>query len=488
MSTKKILILLFPIWLLIALSACRKDKFIEEAGAKLELSTDSVVFDTVFTAIGSTTKSMIVHNRNNQPIRISSLKLAKGNGSNYRLNVDGVPGKVFTDVEIGAKDSIFIFIEVTIDPNSANTPYIVEDEIQFVTNGNAQQVKLAAWGQNAYFHYNDTGQPFNLYGFSCSSCFPICNEIWQTDKPHIVFGYAVVDSACTLEIPDGAIVYFYTNSGLLVYKQGTLRVEGTDQNPVKMEGFRREMSYRDVPGQWDRIWLMPESRNNVIRHARIRNGNIGIQADTVGSTSPTLVLEHSVIENMSTAAIYAQGARIVVRNSLLVNAGQYIAALTLGGDYTFEHSTLANFWNYSNRQTPALVLNNYYTDINNVVQLRNLVKADFKNSIIHGNLNNEIGFDLNSGAQKNFLFDHSILKIDGSINTTTSNYNQIIKNINPKFINPSGGNYQLDSLSQARNTGDPAIVIPGGPLQYDLKGTDRLIHLPPDRGCYERVD
>ena len=126
----------------IAISSCRPDDIIESGTVELRLSEDTLIFDTVFTTVGSITLVMQVYNDYDNDIRISKLRLAKGNSSYFRLNVDGLPGREFTNVEIPAHDSIFIFCEVTIDPNITTTPYIVNDSIVFTTNGSQQDVDL----------------------------------------------------------------------------------------------------------------------------------------------------------------------------------------------------------------------------------------------------------------------------------------------------------------------------------------------------------
>jgi len=105
--------------------SCRKDDVITDGNIQLRFSIDTLIFDTVFTSVGSITLVLKVYNDYSSKVRISSLRLANGNSSYYRLNVDGQPGRFFSDVEIAAKDSMFIFCEVTIDPNNTNTPYVV---------------------------------------------------------------------------------------------------------------------------------------------------------------------------------------------------------------------------------------------------------------------------------------------------------------------------------------------------------------------------
>lgn len=87
------------------LFSCRKDEVLTDKSAKLEFSTDTVLYDTVFTSLGSTTKLLMIYNRNSRPLNISSIRLAGGVSSTFRLNLDGIPGKAFSNVEIPGDDS-----------------------------------------------------------------------------------------------------------------------------------------------------------------------------------------------------------------------------------------------------------------------------------------------------------------------------------------------------------------------------------------------
>ena len=114
-------------------------------------------------------------------------------------------------------------------PTNINSPLIVTDSIIFQTNGNIQDVDLVAWGQDAYFH---VGVQF-AEGFPDIICLdgpcnngappvdgndPINN--WINDKPHVVYGYLVVDSCDILNIGPGTQVHFHASSGLWVYRGG----------------------------------------------------------------------------------------------------------------------------------------------------------------------------------------------------------------------------------------------------------------------------
>ncbi len=69
--------------------SCKKDEILTDPSAKLDFSVDTIMFDTVFTTIGTTTQALIIYNDNSQPLMISSVRLAGGNASPYRLNLDG---------------------------------------------------------------------------------------------------------------------------------------------------------------------------------------------------------------------------------------------------------------------------------------------------------------------------------------------------------------------------------------------------------------
>lgn len=86
-------------------------------------------------------------NRAKKSVSISSISLKSGT-TTFQLNVDGVSGTRFSDVEIRGGDSIFVFVECRLPENSSAAPLRQEDAIVFLTNGVTQEVVLEAWGQN----------------------------------------------------------------------------------------------------------------------------------------------------------------------------------------------------------------------------------------------------------------------------------------------------------------------------------------------------
>ncbi|MFT5582343.1 MAG: hypothetical protein ACI9G9_001608, partial [Psychromonas sp.] len=143
----------FAFLLASGLGACKKK--INFSMDHLNFSTDTLVFDTVFTTIGSTTKNFKFYNPSKAILNIEEIELMGGESSPFRINIDGIKGHFIRNIEMEGKDSLFAFIEVTLSVNNGNLPMIVEDRIRFRSNGKDQFVQLAVWGQDAYFHYND---------------------------------------------------------------------------------------------------------------------------------------------------------------------------------------------------------------------------------------------------------------------------------------------------------------------------------------------
>jgi len=469
---------ILSVGIILIIFGCRKDVAITDNSAKITLSTDTIVFDTVFTSIGSTTRILKIVNSYNQKIVISSIKLGGGLNSQFRINVDGIPCVEIHNVEIPAKDSIYVFVKVTVNPNNINSPLVINDSILFETNGNPQQVNLVAWGQDAYYYYPNPGSFYSIIP---------CNSTWTNDKPHVIYGYAVVDSACTLNIEAGTRVHLHNNAVLWVYKDGTLHVNGTLINPVTFQGDRLEQDYKELPGQWGEIWLSAGSIDNTINYAIIKNGIIGLQVDTFAGSNPTLTMTNTIIENMTDVGIYGRGSKIVADNCVIGNCGVYAVALTIGGSYNFRHCTIGNYWNYNTRQTSSLLLNNYYKDVNDYIQIRPLVKATFENSIIYGNLENEITLDTTIyGGLFNYYFDHCLLQTGLSM-TNPSHFSVCVKSaINP-FADPTNNDYTHSAGSAAVDAGSSIITNTPPALMFDILGHSRNLGTAPDIGAYERV-
>jgi len=459
--------------------ACHPEpNFIEESDAALAFNLDTVFFDTVFTSIGTATEAFRVYNPHNQFLKIDEIALAGGASSVYRINVDGAPGIHFTEVEIAPRDSLYIFVEATLDPNESDDILRIQDSIVFSTNGNIQDVDLVAWGQDVHMIQD--------------SLIDV-HTTWIADKPYLIVGYAYVDSISSLAIDPGVKVFLHRDA--LIYVEGSLQVNGTLEEPVWFGGDRLEEFYEDVPGQWGFIYLTEDSHSNHISYAEIRNGTIGvlITASPESGKFPDLKISNTIINHMSSSGIYALNADVAADNVVVGNCGGSCAQLIYGGNYTFSHCTFANHWPsyYSNRQLPALLLADYfgnYDDNGDLVVYAGGVfeNADFANSIIYGSNQMELVIDSYEDEQLVYRFDHCLTRIDEKKYDYLSDplFTNIINNENP-LLDSIPYSYELDTLSPAIDAGlqDHAIKFP-----MDLNGNSRLEDEAPDLGAYERIE
>jgi hypothetical protein len=452
-------LLFFLIGAALISSSCRKEIITGDPGARLTFSTDTVQFDTIFTSIGSSTHIFQVFNPNRDALRMD-ISLAGGEKSPFRINIDGRATTSFKDYELAGKDSMFIFAEVTIDPVGGNLPMVVMDSIMFEFNGNRQRVILAAFGQDVHL-LNDAIIP--------------CNSTWINDKPYLIWNRADVSKGCKLTIEQGTKVYGHRGAALVVY--GQLEVNGTKDEPVIFSGDRREKAYSTTSGQWHGIILAPGSVSNTIMHAIIENANVGLEVDSLPPASGyNLKLEKTIIRNMAAIGLWGQSSTIDASNVLIHACGQFTFLGDFGGDYDFVNCTFDDSYLSANRKLPSVVITN--RDIPTYPP--NPVRALFRNSIIWGSLENEIGFDFSGkGEVKPFTFQNNIIKLKDQIPGLDAS-NKL--NTYPKFKNYLDGDYQLDTLSPAINAG--FLFDPPYQVLDDLNDKPRIG--TPDIGCFEK--
>jgi len=469
---------------LLFIISCREtEQFTESPSAKLSFSTDTVQFDTVFTTVGSTTHQFRFYNPNNEAVK-TTISLAGGAKSFYRLNIDGESTRELRDYEIMPNDSAYIFVEVNVDPQNSNNPMVIDDSIMFYTNGNQQNVKLQAYGQDVHLYKDSV----------------IDTRTWIADKPYLIYNSILVDSDETLTIEAGAKIYFHNESAMWVL--GSLNVKGTAEENVIFQGDRLEDAYEYFPGQWygyyrndsleyltGGIHFWQGSKDNIINHAIIKNGVKGVQVDYMAeSEKPTLTISNSIIKNMSSVGLMAQTSNVLVSNTVIANCGYYAVLLLYGGHYEFYQSTIGNYYKFEPRKTPSLVFNNYYT-VNEINTAFNF-SATFGNCIIYGDQENEfvIDFDSTGGAQFGFLFDHCMMKLEKEFDTSNEDiFKEIIRDKDslPRFVDSSIGDFRLDTLSAAKDKGS-SIYSNAFPIDQD--GINRNADGKPDLGAYERIE
>ena len=459
---------ILTISLLLILSSCRKDSFITSGDARVTVTADTLKYDTVFVTTGSTYRTFKVINENNQKLRISSLRLMGGTTSVYKMNVDGTPGTQFSNIEIEANDSLYVFVQVNVNPGAAPLPFILRDSIQVSYNGKNKLVQLEAWGQNAHFFRDKV---------------VAVNETWNNDLPYVILGSLSINTNQTLTINKGCRIYVHADAPIVV--NGTLQVNGLKDtiDRVYFRGDRLDDPYKDYPASWPGIFFQPTAKDNIFNYAVIKNAYqaIGL-TDPSPNANPKLILNECIIDNIYDAGIIALNSSIRARNCLISNCGKNLF-LAKGGDYQFTHCTVATYANrFIEHRDPVLIVSNFITVNNNPVTAN--LNAIFRNCIFWGEnglVDNEVLVAKSGTTTFNVNFDYGLWKVQTLPANSTNN--QMLNNQSPQFdsINTSRNYYdfRLKASSPAINKGINAGV------STDLDGKPRPVGLP-DLGSFEK--
>jgi uncharacterized membrane protein YwzB len=448
-------------------SSCNKDSFIKSPGATISTSADTVKFDTVFTSIGSLTQSFKINNTNSQKLLFSSIKLAGGNTSPYKININGVPESQVSDVELAANDSLYVFVTVRIDPNLSGLPFIVKDSVEINYNGNSRFVQLEAYGQNANFLRNGVIRE---------------SRTWGNNLPYVILGSLQVDTNITLTIDPGCRIYSHASAPILV--DGTLIINGTRAQPVIFAGDRLDEDYKDLPASWPGIYFREFSKDNFLNFTVVKNAYRGVVSEYLAANGlPKVTMQQCIIDNAYDAGLLFVNSSFDINNSLISNCGNNISII-LGGDYKLTNCTVASYSTYVNHKNPVLSANNFaMVNGSNVSAGLNAV---FKNCIFwaeEGNLvKDEVVIEKVGTDPFKVLFDHCIYKATND--PANSIITESIKNINPLF----------DSIDVSKRIFDFHIsnnLAPGinngtvNSFLKDLDDKERNAGLP-DIGCYEQ--
>lgn len=487
---------------LVLIWACRPETPVSSGGLSLRFSADTLYLDTVFTGIGSSTYSLKVYNDHSEALRVGEIRLKRPD-SPYRININGLDAPRATNVEILPGDSIYIFVEVTASV-VAGDQMLVEDHLLFSSGASEQEVPLVTLAYDAYFHRPNRflvlgqGPGAQVLPYSIIDC----QQGWPTDKPHVVYGYAVVDSGCVLNLAPGTEVHFHENSGLWVFSGGELQIatDGSIPPPlpgqgdsVTFSGDRLEPFYRDAPGQWGGILgglYIGQGAKAEINNLVLKNAVNGLRVDS--ATDNSLVrITNSYILNCSRTAFNAGYSNIEAYNLTIANSGLF-SLYAFGGNYEFRHCTFANFWTGNTRREPAVYLTNFveFTNAQGRVQriVRDLEKAYFGNCIIFGSNRQELGFGNDPAGRFEYQFNHALLRLepdaeDRGFSVNNGRFSGLLVNSEPDFVDRSRNRYALDSNSQAVDQGN---VSDGFVVPTDIRGRNRNFNGLPDLGAYER--
>jgi len=442
-------------------SACRKgERITTDPNAKLNISIKEVLFDTIFTSVGSTTKRIKIVNWNNDAVKVSEIRLSGGNTSAFSININGEQTQSKNDLIINGRDSINLFVKVSINPNSANLPFLVQDSIILNTNGNKQVIQLLAYGQNAVFVNESTIN---------------ANTIWTKALPYIINGSLTVKSGAILTIQPGTKIYFHKDANLNI--EGNLVVNGSLTEPVLFCSDRLEYIYSDEPGQWKGISLK-RTGYGLIKNAIIKNASVGITSDSLSvNNSPKLILSNSIIKNMQVAAYIGYHSELFAFNNVMYNCGNYLIYAVGGGNYNLKQNTFAGYNSNFPRKTASLSFSDYLS-----ANAYNKLQVDLTNNIIWGSLTNELDIQKKTSAIVQFNLWSNLIR---STNSAYSNNGNIL-NTDPLFINQDLEDFRVSPGSIVRKKGTDLSTDPYffNYLNQDAKGNTRIY--PSTLGGYEK--
>lgn len=466
---------IIPLLLAIAMAcsmlmpSCISDSITTSSSATLTFSRDTVSFDTVFTDIGTPTARLVVHNRNKEGVMISSIRFASQD-SRFSLNVDGFSGRDFSDVEIRGRDSIYIFIECFIPPTASAEPYLVEDKLEFVTNGVRQTVQVEAWGQNVT----------RLRAHTIER-----DEVLTAERPYVVFDSLVVAPGATLRIEPGARVLFHDKARMRVY--GTLDARGEPGRMISLRGDRLDnvlpdVGYDILAGQWGGVSIARGSFDNRLEYVDMRSTSDGLRVDSCGDLSRRkLLLVNSWLHNSQSHALSSAYARVDAYGCCFSEAAQAVVSLT-GGEHELVQCTIANNYLFAAITQPLLSLYHLLPPAEGETDPSPgmpLMKCSVENSIIYG-----LAADMNVGdlTGSQVFLRNVLLKSAGS---DDDNFIDCLWDSDPEFLTDRAKyyfNYRLKAGSPAIGAGNPAYVT--DICLTDMDGRNRLADGAPDLGAY----
>ncbi|MDL2265789.1 hypothetical protein LJC57_07490 [Parabacteroides sp. OttesenSCG-928-G07] len=478
MNRISIYIVWFFTALILSFSACEglDDDYSTNPAHRLSFSTDTLSFDTIFSSIGSTTRQFLIYNPNSEALSIENIMLAGAGTTGFRMNVDGRKGDNFKDVGILAKDSMFVFVEVTVDPNGTNQPLLIQDSILFMVNGLRQSVLLEAYGQDVHLYKG---------GYTISN-----DTLLRADKPYLIYDSLVVSPDVTVQIEKGATFYLHHKANIITY--GSLKALGTLDSPIVFRGDRLDFVLNDrllydrTPGQWGSILFKSDSYENEFDHVIVRNGTNGLTFFPATPERSKLKMNNSQITNMTGNLLSAVNCQMEIANTEFTNASGVVVAL-MSGNYKFAHCTVANFITLKSRNDSipySLVLSSSLPE-NQTGQLY----ATFDNCIVDGSRIEELLLE-ETGSDVYYRFNHSVLKYNGEDNAYFNNNRYISKSLSYRKLGGEDNKYEYDFRLAADTIIGVGMADPLITQQYptDRYGVDRL-NSPtgPTIGAYEFV-
>ncbi len=456
---QQVLIRQVILFFLIVAACLACDPLANPVSGRIDFSADTISFDTVFSGVGSATREFRAINRGKEPVLIDRIWLAGGEASPFRLNINGVASTEAGRLLLAQGDSLFVFVEVTIDPTGEDSPVAVTDSVVFLSGSYLSRVILEAWGQDIWLVEDSVD----------------ISVTWSEGRPYVVRGTLFIDTAAVLTMEPGTRVFFHYDAGMTV--AGTLLAQGSADKPVLMATDRIEKEYTDVPGRWKGILFLDCSRGSRLQFTEVRNAAEAVRIEGREGSLPDVALDGAMLLHNSVASLVARHADVSAVNSLLAHTGFSTVSLAGGGNCSFVHCTVVNRWEYGYRTEPAMFIGKGDGTLPVVTVL---------NSVISGTLNSEITIDASATeAAGSFRADSSLIRVDTLTADwyTSSLFRDVITTGTLNFIDEAAWDFRPDTLS-------PLLDVAGreeaAAWPYDIRQKPRPSGDGPDIGAYER--
>lgn len=365
---------------LLCMACADDDNFSTSSALKLDFSVDTLKLDTVFSRTPSSTYTFWVHNRNDEGIRLSSVRLKRGNQSGFRVNVDGsyldnANGAVVSDLEIRRKDSLLVFVELTAPETHQPEPSEIADELVFsIESGKEQSVRLQAWAWAALKLYDP---------------IIVKDSVIESMKPLIIYGEMRVEEGVTLNLRNTTL-FFHDGSGMAVY--GSLKTENCLMRGDRLDRMFPYLPYDRVSGQWSGIQLFDSSKNNILINTEIRNSINGLvcQSQVLDTTAVKLRMEGCIVHNGQGVGVQTVNSNVVFKDCQLSNM-QRDCMVIIGGMAEISYCTLAQFYPFSGDRGAALHFTNEYplTALN----CEGLILTGYEDDVLKGEQKDGHAFD-----------------------------------------------------------------------------------------------
>ena len=446
---------------ILALTACINDDYTTSTSDVLTFSTDTVTFDTVVTQQGTPTKQFVVYNRSSKQVRISSIKVLGNENGRFFINVDGVKGEVFHDVDIRGGDSIYVFVECKVNEATTEEPLEVTDKIEFITNGVTQHVVLKAWGQDVITIHGDT----------------IHEDLHLTaERPYVIYDTLVVAPGVTLTIDPGTQLLFHKEALLRVY--GRLIAVGEPDKMIVMRGDRLdnvvgEISFDIMSGQWGGVVFGYGSYDNEMAYVLMKGSEIGMHCSSEDPSQRTLHMFNCILHNSSSSVLTTLNARIDAEGTEFSDAADGVVHF-IGGNVHMVNCTFANYYLFSAISEPIV---NVWKD--HVTEEVLPLTCYLDNCIIYG-----LASDINVGVLDDYdvYLRNCLLKSDGE---DDAHFINCVWKGDPKFYTVREDyifDYRLHNESDAIARGDRSLCPESA--RYDIYGNDRFARDGIDLGAY----